>query len=82
MFRRIFLVVIALSAGGFSTFAACDPITGAEQVLSNPQLHWIFVGEIHGSNESPATFFDLVCEAIRRVTISRSIENCVRNIAA
>jgi hypothetical protein len=27
-------------------------------------VHWVFIGEWHGSNETPAAFRDLVCDAI------------------
>ena len=53
--------------------AACSPLPGAEQVWSRPMIRWVFVGELHGSNEAPAAFLDLVCDALargRRVTVA------------
>lgn len=44
--------------------AACAPIHGAEQLWSKPSLRWIWVGETHGSNEAPAAFAELVCNAL------------------
>jgi hypothetical protein len=52
---------------------ACSPVPGADQIWSKPSLHWIFVGELHGSNETPAAFHDLVCDAIahgKHVTVA------------
>jgi hypothetical protein len=40
---------------------SCNLIPGAEQLTENPQLRWIVVGEMHGNNETPAAFADLVC---------------------
>ena len=36
-------------------------------------MHWVFIGELHGSNETPAAFRDLVCNAIaqgKHVTVA------------
>jgi hypothetical protein len=36
-------------------------------------VHWVFIGEMHGSNETPAAFRDLVCDAItqgKHVTVA------------
>ena len=36
-------------------------------------MHWVFIGELHGSNETPAAFRDLVCDAIaqgKHVTVA------------
>jgi hypothetical protein len=36
-------------------------------------VHWVFIGELHGSNETPAAFRDLVCNAIaqgKHVTVA------------
>ena len=36
-------------------------------------MHWVFVGELHGSNETPAAFRELVCDAIaqgKHVTVA------------
>jgi hypothetical protein len=44
--------------------AQCNPIPGADALWSNRNLHWIFVGEMHGTNETPAEFANLVCDAL------------------
>ena len=36
-------------------------------------MHWVFIGELHGSNETPAAFHDLICDAIaqgKHVTVA------------
>ncbi|MBZ5533547.1 MAG: hypothetical protein LAO20_19125 [Acidobacteriia bacterium] len=36
-------------------------------------MHWVFIGELHGSNETPAAFRELVCDAIaqgKHVTVA------------
>jgi hypothetical protein len=42
---------------------ACAPLAGADQLWSNPALHYVIVGEMHGTAETPAIFADLVCAA-------------------
>jgi hypothetical protein len=56
-----------------TALAACPSIPGADQIWSNASLRWVWVGETHGSNETPAVFGDLVCEALasgRKVTVA------------
>jgi hypothetical protein len=62
--KFVFLLAIGLSISSRTTFAVCTPISGADQIWSNKQIHWVFVGEDHGSNETPAAFLDLVCDAL------------------
>ena len=67
-----FLQLIVICLCGSVAAAACSPIPGAEQLWSRPKLRWLIVGEIHGSNETPAAFGDLVCDALehgKRVTV-------------
>jgi hypothetical protein len=62
---------LAINAAG--AIASCSPIPGADQIWSKPSVHWVFIGELHGSNETPAAFRDLVCDAIaqgRHVTVA------------
>ena len=74
MRRRHFVPYLALLAVcAVNARAACVPLPGADQVWSRPALHWMFVGELHGSNETPAAFLDLVCDALargRQVTVA------------
>jgi len=39
----------------------CRPISGVNELWSNPGLRFVLVGEIHGTTEAPAIFRDLVC---------------------
>lgn len=52
---------------------ACVPIEGAEAVLGDRDVHWLVVGEMHGTREMPASFAELVCAAAqshRTVTVA------------
>ena len=52
---------------------SCAPVPGADQIWSKPSVHWVFIGELHGSNETPAAFRELVCDAIaqgKHVTVA------------
>ena len=42
---------------------SCVPVVGAAPVLADPRTTWLFVGETHGTAETPAIFGDLVCAA-------------------
>ena len=62
-----------LTMNAASAMAACTPLPGAEQLWSKAGVRWVLVGELHGSNETPAAFLDLVCDALalgRRVTVA------------
>ena len=53
--------------------SVCKQIPGAAQLWSKSSINWIWVGEMHGSNESPAAFANLVCTALesgRRVSVA------------
>src|SRR6476661_5523848 len=67
-----FLLMMELAIHAAAT-TACSPVPGADQIWSKPSLHWVFIGELHGSNETPAAFYDLVCDAIahgKHVTVA------------
>ena len=61
-----FLLAMGLAIHAAAATTACSPIPGADQIWSKASLHWVFVGELHGSNETPAAFRELVCDAIAR----------------
>jgi hypothetical protein len=68
-----FLLATGLAIDAAAAVGACSPIPGADQVWSKASVHWVFVGELHGSNETPAAFGDLVCDALargKRVTVA------------
>ena len=68
-----FLLAMGLAINAAAAVARCSPVPGADQIWSKPSVHWVFVGEFHGSNETPAAFRDLVCDAIaqgKHVTVA------------
>lgn len=68
-----FLLTIGSAINAAAADKACSPVPGAEQIWSRAGLHWVLVGEMHGSNETPAAFHDLVCDAIahgKHVTVA------------
>src|SRR5215469_17553386 len=58
------LLAIGLAVNAAGAGASCSPIPGADQIWSKASVRWVFIGELHGSNETPAAFFNLVCDAI------------------
>jgi hypothetical protein len=74
MKRALWLLWMAGMVMNATTAAAtCSSIQGADQIWSKTSLRWIWVGETHGSNETPAAFGNLVCNALsrgKRVTVA------------
>jgi len=58
------LCTAGMMVGTAPALAVCSPIPGAGQIWSRTPVRWVFVGELHGSNEAPAAFLDLVCDAL------------------
>ena len=68
-----FLLAIGLAVHTAAATTSCSPIPGADQLWSKAGVHWVFIGEMHGSNETPAAFRNLVCDAIahgKHVTVA------------
>ena len=42
---------------------SCPDVPGAAALFKSPEIHVVWVGELHGTNEMPALFGDLVCTA-------------------
>jgi len=66
------LLAMVLATNAAAT-PACSPIPGADQIWSKAGVHWVFIGELHGSNETPAAFRELVCDAMahgKHVTVA------------
>lgn len=55
-------MAIGLVALAAASISHCAPVGGAERLWSN-EVRWVIVGEVHGSNEVPAAFANLVCLA-------------------
>src|SRR6185437_13222648 len=61
----------------------CSPLSGADQIWSRPALQWVLIGEQHGNNETPAAFFNLVCDAlVKRKQVTVAVEHPVDEQAA
>src|SRR5579864_2707610 len=68
-----FLLAMGLTMNAAAAGASCSPVPGADQIWSKAGVHWVFIGELHGSNETPAAFRELVCDAIahsKHVTVA------------
>jgi hypothetical protein len=68
-----FLLAMGLAINAAAAMTACSPVPGADQIWSKAGVHWVFIGELHGSNETPAAFHDLICDAIaqgKHVTVA------------
>jgi len=68
-----FLLVLGVVTNAAAAGKACSPVPGAGQIWSKAGLRWVLIGELHGSNETPAAFHDLVCDAIahgKHVTVA------------
>jgi len=68
-----FLLAMGLAINAAGASSSCSPVPGADQIWSKASVRWVFIGELHGSNETPAAFRDLVCDAIaqgKHVTVA------------
>jgi hypothetical protein len=71
--RTILSLVVAFLILGMARAETCVTIPGAEQLWTNASIHWLLIGEVHGSNETPRAFANLVCDALahgRDVTVA------------
>jgi hypothetical protein len=69
----LLLLTGVISMNAAASASVCSPVPGADQIWSRPSLRWVWIGESHGSDETPATFGDLVCDALargRQVTVA------------
>lgn len=58
------LLALALGTSGpASHVAECDPLPGIDVVLRTPNLHYLLVGEYHGTVEMPKVAADALCAA-------------------
>src|SRR5258708_32768126 len=68
-----FFLAMGWAMNASAATGPCSPVPGADQIWSKAGVHWVFIGELHGSNETPAAFRDLVCAAIaqgKHVTVA------------
>lgn len=69
----LFILTMGLAINAAAADGSCSPVPGADQIWSKASVHWMFIGELHGSNETPAAFHDLVCDAVaqgKHVTVA------------
>ncbi len=69
----LYLASLSLLFSNSYARAACTPVPGSADLWSKPSLHWVWVGETHGTVETPAAFGDLVCDALahgKHVTVA------------
>jgi hypothetical protein len=60
--KPLFLIVFSALLGAHGR-TRCLPVRAAVELWSKPDLRFLLVGEMHGTNEAPAIFGDLVCSA-------------------
>jgi hypothetical protein len=60
------ITLLAVASASPAASAECTPIAGWEKVLADKQVHWIVIGELHGTAETPAIFADAVCLTARK----------------
>jgi hypothetical protein len=58
---RRFLILIVISSGGCLAAEPCGPIEGVEALLGPGRI--LLLGELHGTEESPAFALDVACHA-------------------
>lgn len=71
----VLLTVLGAAASGqaLAPDADCAGIPGTAQVLAAGRI--VMVGEVHGTNEMPAAFLRLACDALRRgLSVSAGLE--------
>ena len=61
---RVYIGAFAMMLAAGSAGATCAPLPGASAVLANAATRYLVVGEMHGSNEEPRLFGELVCHAL------------------
>lgn len=62
--------------------ATCSTTPGAKQLWLNTSVHWVLIGEMHGSNETPNAFGNLVCDALHKRQVTVALERPTSEQAA
>ena len=71
--NKILILTVGLGITVVQAWGSCRPVPQSDQIWSSKFVRWVLVGELHGSNETPAAFGDLVCNALahdRRITVA------------
>ncbi len=75
LYRYGILLGLCLSFQIASASPECKPPRGVAQIWKKPSIHWVWVGETHGTQESPAVFGEMVCAALSQgLSVSVAIE--------
>jgi hypothetical protein len=85
------LLALLLLVIGHSGFAedtgtnrniSCSPPSGAESLWERAEVHFLVIGELHGTRETPGVFGELVCsattEAKKRVLVALEFPEAAR----
>ncbi len=59
-------MIAALAALALATTPTCTPVKDADSLWASPATRWVFLGEMHGTNEMPDAFTNLVCLAAEK----------------
>ena len=79
---RCFLALIA-SMLTMPALASCRVVPGADNVLWKPARPIVWVGETHGTKQTPAAFGDLVCDALnhgKTVTVGLELPSQMQSV--
>lgn len=68
------MISALLASVALAQTAACAPPAGAEQLWSADGPRFVVVGEIHGTNETPAAFGELICAASEHRPVVAALE--------
>lgn len=56
-------MILGLALAAAASASSCSPVKDADSLWASAETRWIVVGEMHGSNETPDAFTNLVCLA-------------------
>lgn len=73
MRNALTIAIVLFVTTASPVFATCKLVPGASELWSLPSIRWVWLGETHGTVETPAVFGDLVCDALahgRHVTVA------------
>lgn len=66
-------MIALLAAALLSTATTCAPPEGSD-ALWRDDVRFVAVGEMHGTNQAPSAFAELVCEAAKRGPVAVALE--------
>ena len=65
-----------------SSPVGCQPVAGFAEAIAESRARWIVAGEMHGTNEMPAAFANLVCLASLSAPVVVAVEQPEQDQAA